>query len=281
MRILTWNINGIRTVLQYYPWSKTKSYKVELHFIELILLGNHHPISWNLSVLLSVGRCLIQYMPNLIHHRPNHSFQETKITRSKLGPDVAMIPGYDAYFSFTRVKQGYSGVVTYVRHPLTPLAAEEGITGVLHRSSPNDETPGPIGHYPSLSVSDAQILDSEGRCVILDFGFFVLFNVYFPHLSGPDRESFKSLFNSVLQCRVEALLDAGREVIVAGDVNVCHREIDHCDPRQSCKDNELQEFGDQPARKWLDTFLAPNGRMVDMCRKFWPERKGMFTCKLG
>ncbi|CAG8630732.1 13454_t:CDS:2, partial [Dentiscutata heterogama] len=213
-------------------------------------------------------------------------FQETKITLDRLEASMAIIPGYDAYFSFAKGKAAYSGVVTYVKtSSITPVAAEEGITGILNQSPADIK-------YNNQSLSDTRMrsgisglttnelldLDSEGRCVILDFQMFILFNLYCPHESSSERLPFKMNFYKILQARVEALLRAGRQVIILGDMNVTHKEIDHCDPQRSVREYELESFGDHPARKWFDEFVAPNGPMVDLFRKFHPDEKGMYTC---
>ncbi|CAG8812579.1 20984_t:CDS:2, partial [Gigaspora margarita] len=213
-------------------------------------------------------------------------FQETKITLERLEASLAIIPGYDAYFSFAKGKPAYSGVVTYVKtNSITPVAAEEGITGILNvdmkSSFDNNQSLSDTrirsGIY-GLTTNELLDLDSEGRCVILDFQMFVLFNLYCPHESSSERLPFKMNFYQILQARVEALLRAGRQVIVLGDLNVTHKEIDHCDPQRSVKEYELESFGDHPARKWFDGFVAPNGPMIDLFREFHPDEKGMYTC---
>ncbi|CAI2193060.1 4055_t:CDS:2, partial [Funneliformis geosporum] len=212
-------------------------------------------------------------------------FQETKITIDKLDSSLAIIPGYDAYFSSSRGKGGYAGVVTYVRtSTVKPIAAEEGISGILSevpvyaKSKVNVMTKGIMPSIISEFTADELLeIDSEGRCVTLDFEAFVLFNVYCVHESSQDRLPYKLKFYKILQKRVEALLDSGRQVIVIGDLNVTHKEIDHCDPQKSIKDYGLESFGDHPARKWFDSWISPNGPMIDLCRKFHPDEEGMFT----
>ncbi|GBB83631.1 hypothetical protein RclHR1_10330001 [Rhizophagus clarus] len=251
MRIITWNVNGVRSIINYYPWNKHKDYK---------------------QVLDTLNADII-------------CFQETKITLDKLDSSLAIVPGYDAYFSSSRGKGGYAGVVTYVKTSvIRPIAAEEGISGILNEVSANakssDVTTAGIG--PSIisefTTEELLEIDSEGRCVILDFGKFVLFNVYCVHESSQERLPYKLSFYNILQRRTEALLNSGREVIIAGDLNVTHREIDHCDPQKSIKDHGLGSFGDHPARKWIDSWVSPNGQMIDLCRKFHPDEEGLFTC---
>ncbi|CAB4383533.1 unnamed protein product [Rhizophagus irregularis] len=251
MRIITWNVNGIRSITNYHPWSKHKDYK---------------------QVLDTLNADII-------------CFQETKITLDKLDSSLAIVPGYDAYFSSSRGKGGYAGVVIYVKTSvIRPIAAEEGISGILNEVPANakskDVTTAGIG--PSIisefTTEELLEIDSEGRCVILDFGIFVLFNVYCVHESSQGRLPYKLRFYNILQRRAEALLDSGREVIIVGDLNVTHQVIDHCDPQKSIKEHGLKSFGDHPARKWLDSWISPNGPMIDLCRKFHPDEEGLFTC---
>ncbi|KAG9300268.1 hypothetical protein G9A89_011341 [Geosiphon pyriformis] len=244
MRIATWNINGIRSLIKYHPWCEHKNYQKILESLEADII----------------------------------CFQETKTTIERLDSDIALIPGYDAYFSMTKNNTAYSGVVTYVKNAtFTPSKSEEGISGILNTK--NFDKDDQIGYYPTgYSTNELLEIDSEGRTVILDFGAFVLFNVYCPHESNPERLPFKMKFYKILKERVEALIKAGRRVIVAGDINVTHQKIDHCNPEKSVKEQKLISFEDHPARKWFDSFVAPNGLMVDVCRKFHPGRKDMFTC---
>ncbi|OBZ88086.1 DNA-(apurinic or apyrimidinic site) lyase 2 [Choanephora cucurbitarum] len=240
MRILTWNVNGLQTTLQYHPWSEAKSYKV------LILSGNQ-PVGYN-----RVKRN---------KHPSFSSFQEVKCQRSKLTREMAIVPGYHAYFSFSKAKLGYSGVVTYVKDTLPqPIDIQETIAGT------QDEC-----------VTPAKSLDAEGRSLVLDFGHFVLFNIYFPNDAGDARTQFKMDYHHCVQKRIEQALEH-QHVILVGDINAAHDEIDHCDPKQSIKDHDLEHFQDLPQRRWLDCLVAPKGPLVDITRRYHPDRQKMFTC---
>lgn len=182
------------------------------------------------------------------------------------------MPGYDAYFSFSRSKHGYSGVAVYVRLPLNPISAEEGITG----HDLNHAT-----FEPSTSIeTHAMQLDAEGRCVILEFDLFVLMCIYFPNDASEERRSFKMDYHRCVEERTRHFLNQGKNVIVAGDVNAMHKEIDCCDPRKNMKEWGITQFQDLPGRQWVDKFLAPKGPMIDLSRRYHPTRQGMFTCKL-
>ena len=140
-RLVTFNVNGIRTLTGYAPWNTLKSFKPVLDHFDADIV----------------------------------CFQETKVTRDKLGHDIALVDGYDAYFSFCRVKGGYSGVATYVRtaaigpdgaavpYLWLPVAAEEGLNGLWPSSNTMGNTMGSssdgsttadagIGHYIDPSI---------------------------------------------------------------------------------------------------------------------------------
>ncbi|KAI8814370.1 Endonuclease/exonuclease/phosphatase [Cladochytrium replicatum] len=252
MRILSWNVNGIRTIRQYSPWNEHKNLK---------------------SILDTLDADII-------------CFQETKVTRQRIEPDAAMVPGYDAFFSFSKSKQGYSGVATYVKYGITPVAAEEGFSGILSSAagsqSIEDANNGAIGHYGNIhqefTASELAALENEGRVVVTDHRLFVLFNIYFPNDASEERGEFKMKFNRAIEMRVTALQAVGRDVIIVGDVNVVHKEIDHCDPHKSIKDWGITSFDDLPSRKWFSNFLHPIGPMVDTFRHFHPTQTGAFTC---
>jgi exonuclease III len=103
-------------------------------------------------------------------------------------------------------------------------------------------------------------LDSEGRCIITDHGAFVLINTYVPALSRAARDetryAFKGAFHDAITAKVRCLQAAGRRVVVVGDLNVCHREIDHCDPAEWVKERKA-DFGSSPFRIWMTALLAP------------------------
>ncbi|XP_078730187.1 DNA-(apurinic or apyrimidinic site) endonuclease 2 [Lampetra fluviatilis] len=193
--------------------------------------------------------------------------QETKVTRDLLDEPTAVVDGYNAYFSFSRVRSGYSGVATYCRDVATPLAAEEGLSGLLRGASGrrDDGSDGSVGCYGDTSeftADELQALDAEGRAVVTQHRVrlagsgeertLAIVNVYCPRADPdrPHRGDFKLRFYRLLEARCVALRNSGSHVIVVGDLNTAHRPIDHCDP----EDPEL--FQEHPGRKWLDQFLC-------------------------
>ncbi|KAL5633210.1 hypothetical protein ACGC1H_003641 [Rhizoctonia solani] len=256
MRILSWNVNGIRTLSQYHPWYTLKTCE---------------------EMLKELGADII-------------CFQEMKISRQLLTKTLAVPENYDAVMSFPRNKNGYSGVAVYTNNTkIVPLKAEEGLIGGYQQTSrvTLDAKERISATYPESSTlelmaeeeggvpTDLDNLDSEGRCLVVDFGLFVLINVYCPNLTSEERMAFKYNFHKVLQDRVRILIQEGREVICLGDLNVVASPIDHCEGSLESRKNT---FWESPVRKWFREWLDPEGPMVDVVRNSWPDREKMFTC---
>jgi AP endonuclease-2 len=182
-----------------------------------------------------------------------------------------------------------------------PIRAEEGITGVLcppnsstkFRDLPEDQQ---IGGYPTpdqLSSSiDEQTLDSEGRCVILEFPAFVLIGVYSPAMRDETRIEFRQAYIDAIDARVRNLVKLGKQVFLCGDLNIICTDLDTAGlPERLKKEGmTMDEFFSAPARRFLNQ-LVFNGRVIgerdagreepvlwDLCREFHPTRQGMYTC---
>ncbi|XP_013417725.1 DNA-(apurinic or apyrimidinic site) lyase 2-like [Lingula anatina] len=261
MKIITWNINGIRA---------TKS-----------------PLKKVIDDLDADIVC----------------FQETKVTRDQLDEPTAIVEGYSSYYSFSKVRSGYSGVATYCKTHATPLKAEEGLTGLLATTGDESALIGCYGNHADFTDEELQSLDNEGRVIITQHKIraaegreelLTIINVYVPRADPEreDRQVFKQRFCQLLQTRAEALVHAGSHVIILGDLNISHRQIDHCDPV------EKEEFDARPSRKWLSAFLKPigtaaepaqdveadtdsivtGGIFLDTFRYFRPNEENAFTC---
>ncbi|CAH0491333.1 unnamed protein product [Peronospora farinosa] len=254
-------------------------------------------VTWNVNglraILQRLGQNLQQFLESL--DAEIICLQETKLTRSELDQELVRPLGFDAFYSFCRQRGGYSGVVTFVKNDVPTVAAEEGLTGLW-------QTKDSVGHIGSLhhelSMKLVHKLESEGRCVITDHQAFVLVNTYCPALASADRLEYKLQFHALLEDRVKALRKANKRVVVVGDINVSHREIDHCDPDGGRSDGN--SFADHPFRRWMDSFLglseemeklAPcernrdrltsetsTGEMVDTFRHLHPDHTKAFTC---
>ena len=223
-----------------------------------------------------------------VNHNPSFHLTEMKSSRQAIGRNFALPDNYDAFLSFPsgKGKGGYSGVSVYTK--VTPRKAEEGLTGLLQPKPPLDSSERISSVYPRACdmtlMADEEgntspaldALDAEGRGLVVDFGSFVLINVYCPNLTSEERMAFKMNYHYLLQERVQQLIEVDhREVIVVGDINVTATPDDHCDGH--LPSNEAT-FWDGPHRKWFREWLYPRGPMHDAIRSFWPDRKAMYTC---
>lgn len=105
--------------------------------------------------------------------------------------------------------------------------------------------------------------DREGRVQIATFGRLAVANVYFPNGNGRERDNsripYKLDFYRALFERVERLRRGGKRVLVMGDYNTAHREIDLARPRENVETSgftpvEREEFDRWIRRGWVDTF---------------------------
>ncbi|WP_373501276.1 exodeoxyribonuclease III [Desulfococcus sp.] len=194
-------------------------------------------ISWNVNGLRAVWNkdfpAIFRGLdPDLL------AIQETKLQASQLTDEMRHIEGYESWWSFSTVKKGYSGVGVYTRIP--PVRVREGIG---------------IPRY-----------DDEGRILELDFGDFVFFNVYFPNGQMSDeRLRYKLDFYRDFFDYLAPLKSAGRNLIIAGDYNTAHNEIDLKNP----KANENTSGFLRVERDRIDEIIR--GGYVDTFRHLHPE----------
>ncbi|KAK6522033.1 Class II abasic (AP) endonuclease, variant 2 [Arthrobotrys megalospora] len=259
IRIVTWNVNGIRNPFGYTPWSETKNFGAMFDILEADVV----------------------------------CFQELKIQSKDLRDDMVLIPGWDSYFTFPKHKKGYSGVAVYTRQSkISPVKAEEGITGHLqptgaarntsYRDLPEDQQ---IGGYPTIDKGDGVILDSEGRGLVVDFGLFVLIGTYCPVGREEEaRQDFRMAWLTALEERIRNLTEMGRRVVTVGDLNIAPEPIDSADAwemqnRLGSDSVEMLEWKELPAKKLLRGLCEPSEEavMVDVVRQFFPDRVAMYT----
>ncbi|KAH7271815.1 Endonuclease/exonuclease/phosphatase [Fusarium solani] len=267
-RLTTWNVNGIRNPFGYQPWREKRTFQAMFDILEADIVV----------------------------------MQETKIQRKDLYDEMVLVPGWDVFFSLPKHKKGYSGVAIYTRNSkCAPIRAEEGVTGVLtppksttkFRDLPPDQQ---IGGYPRPGqldgIIDEATLDSEGRCVILEFPGFVLFGVYSPANRDESRDDFRSGFFQALDVRIRNLVAEGKQVILTGDLNVVRSEMDSTNVAEMLRkeDISLDSWLNMPVRRIFNQLIfegnvvgeRDEGReepvLWDLCRCFHPERAGMNTC---
>ncbi len=192
-------------------------------------------ISWNVNGIRAVEKKgFIEQLQNF--DADVIGIQETKAQAEQLSDTLKNIPGYNSYWHSAE-RKGYSGVAIYSR--ITPLAV----------------------HY---GLGDTEF-DCEGRVLTLEFTDCYVINIYFPN-SGEElkRLDFKLRFNDRLLSFAQGL-EKQKPVILCGDFNVAHKEIDLKNPKANVK-----SAGFTPEeRAWMDSFVAAG--FVDTFRIFNQE----------
>jgi len=200
MKLISWNVNGIRACLKH-GFSET---------------------------FASFGADIV-------------CLQETKAQAEQV--DTSFLPvGYHAWWNSAQ-KKGYAGTAIFTR--FAPLNASFGIGMEEH--------------------------DTEGRVITLEFNDFYLVNVYVPNSRDglvrlPYRMEWEDAFRAYLLG-----LDAKKPVLVCGDLNVAHEEIDIARP----KTNHFSAgFTDEERGKMTELLAAG---FVDTFRYFYPDRRDAYS----
>jgi exodeoxyribonuclease-3 len=193
-------------------------------------------ISWNVNGVRAVAQK--GFLPWLgAQDADVVCLQETKATQDQLDLFLRNPDGYQSFWHSAQ-KPGYSGTAVYTRKE--PQEVIEG-----------------------LGVPE---IDSEGRVLQLDFGSFRIINAYFPNSQREHtRLDYKLSFCQAMLRHTEALRSKGKHVVLCGDFNIAHREIDLRNPKEN-----VNNAGFLPQeRAWLDTFEKAG--YVDTFRQFHPE----------
>ena len=168
--------------------------------------------------------------------------QETKAHIEQLSKDLINPNGYKTYWS-SGEKKGYSGVATFTK--LEPVNTETGFG---------------IKKY-----------DCEGRVLISDYKGFVLLNIYFPNgQRDENRLKYKLGFYDEFLNYVNNLKKKDKKIIICGDINTAHKEIDLARP----KENENSSGFLPVERKWIDKLIEHG--YIDTFRHFNKE-SGNYT----
>ena len=196
MKILSWNINGIRAADRkgLFEWFKKKG-------------------------------------PDIL------CLQEIKALPKQVPPHLRNIPGYNIFLNPAEQK-GYSGVATYTKEK-------------------------PIGIKNGFGIEK---FDNEGRTIITEFSSFTLFNIYFPNgKKNQERLDYKMDFYDTFLGYADNLKANGKNVVVCGDFNTAHKEIDLARPKENEKISGFLPI----ERAWIDTFIDHG--YIDTFRHFNKE----------
>jgi exodeoxyribonuclease-3 len=165
--------------------------------------------------------------------------QETKLQEGQI---ELTFPGYESYWNYAD-RKGYSGTAIFTKH--TPLAVRLGIG---------------IGEH-----------DSEGRVITLEYGDFFLVTVYTPNSQEQlKRLDYRMAWETAFLAYLKGL-ETTKPVIVCGDLNVAHENIDLKNWKTNRKnagfsDEERAKFSEVVANGFIDTF-----------RHFHPDAEGRYS----
>jgi exodeoxyribonuclease-3 len=167
--------------------------------------------------------------------------QELKAQAADLTPEMRNPPGLTGYFHYAE-KKGYSGVGIYSRRQPDRIIEGLGI--------PN--------------------IDAEGRYLEAVFGNLSLISLYLPSgSSSEERQAAKFSFMERFMPHLQALVASGREVILCGDWNIAHKEID----LKNWKSNQKNSGFLPEERAWITEVFDRLG-FVDVYRGLYPDHTG-------
>ena len=196
MKILSWNVNGIRATDKkgLFEWFKTES-------------------------------------PDIL------CLQEIKALPEQVPPHLRNTPGYNIFYNSAE-RKGYSGVATFSKEK--PIDVKKGF-GI-------------------------EKFDIEGRALITEFPSFTLFNIYYPNgKKNQERLDYKLDFYDTFLGYSDNLKAEVKNIVVCGDFNTAHKEIDLSRPKENSKISGFLPV----ERAWIDTFIDHG--YVDTFRHFNKE----------
>ena len=202
MRIVSYNVNGIRAAIKKGLIDWLKSYPIDVLCI-----------------------------------------QETKATPDDIDLELFTALGYHVAW-YPAQKKGYSGVA------------------IFSKKKPNQIVYG----------SGYEMSDYEGRVIRIDIDDLTIVNCYFPSgTSGDERQNYKYQWLAEFNSWIENLKKERPNIIVAGDYNIAHCDIDIHDPKGNKKSS-----GFLPAEKaWMDQFIAAG--WIDSYRHMNPTTEGAYS----
>ncbi|HEY60748.1 MAG TPA: exodeoxyribonuclease III [Anaerolineae bacterium] len=193
--------------------------------------------TWNVNGIRAALRKGIQnwikeYIPDIL------CIQETKAKREQVDLSALKDLGYKFVWNAAE-RPGYSGVATFYK--IKP--------GNIRIGMGND------------------IFDKEGRVIQTSYQDYELFNIYFPNGGrGRERVQYKLDFYAYLLKLCDGLHKQGKKIIITGDFNTAHKEIDLKNPRENRK---VSGFLPEE-RVWVDYYLKHG--FIDIYRYLYPEK---------
>lgn len=195
-------------------------------------------VSWNVNGLRAcMGKGFMDYFDKM--DADIFCLQEIKLQQGQIALDLN---GYNQYWNYAE-KKGYSGTAVFTKQK--PLSAKNGIGINEH--------------------------DKEGRVITLEFNDFFLVNVYTPN-SQPElaRLGYRMIWEDAFFDYIKQL-DNSKAVILCGDLNVAHQEIDLKNPKTN---RRSAGFSDEEREK-ISRMLSSG--FVDTFRHFYPDMADSYT----
>jgi exodeoxyribonuclease-3 len=193
-------------------------------------------LCWNVNGIRAVqGKGFLEWLhgesPDIL------CVQETKAHPDQLGGELQEPHGYHAYWDYPE-RKGYSGVATFTKEK--PVRVQNGL-GI-----------------PKFDI--------EGRVIIAEYPEFILLNVYFPNgKQNENRLKYKMDFYEAFLEFVAPLKANGGKLVICGDFNTAHKEIDLARPKENEKVSGFLPI----ERAWMDKFIAHG--FIDTFRQFNKE----------
>ena len=165
--------------------------------------------------------------------------QEIKVNLDQIDDEEASIDGYKGIWNPAE-RKGYSGTASFYKQD-------------------------PVSHEIGLGIEK---FDNEGRVIRFKYPDFYLYNIYFPNGGeGNKRVPFKLEFYEALLDICNRLHANGENIIITGDFNTAHNEIDLANPKENQKNTGFLP----EEREWIDRYLAHGFK--DAFRELYPEKQ--------
>lgn len=195
-------------------------------------------ISWNVNGLRA---CCTKGFEEIFKQTDADFFclQETKMQKGQLD---LQFEGYESYWNYAE-RKGYSGTAVFTKHK--PLSVAYGLNVEEH--------------------------DKEGRVITLEYPAFYIVTVYTPNSQQELRRlDYRMTWDDAFRAYLKGL-DTKKPVIVCGDMNVAHEEIDLKNPKTNRKN---AGFTDEERAKFTGLL---NAGFTDSFRYFYPDKEGIYS----
>ena len=190
--------------------------------------------------------------------------QEIKAQQADMTAEMLNPVGYYGNFHYAE-KKGYSGV------------------GIYSKAKPDKVIEG-LGH----ANQDVADIDSEGRYIECQFGNLSVISLYLPSgSSGEERQTFKFSVMARFLPHLQTLVASGREVVICGDWNIAHQEMDLKNYKGNKKNSGflpeerawLTSLFDQVG--WVDVYRSLHPATTDECYTWWSNRGQAWANNVG